>query len=101
MQHQDWEVTTFNKPVKKAAHVNKPKKHTLISDPTLHKQISQARVQKGFTQVKFAQSLGISQQVLARWEQGKETIPNNIIAKLEKILNVMLPRNKKVIIDDN
>lgn len=101
MQHQDWEVTTFKKPVKKLPKTNKSKMYTLISDPTLYKLIGQARVQNGFTQVKLAQSLGISQQVLTRWEQGKEIIPNDKIAKLEQILNVTLPRNKKKIIDDN
>ena len=48
----------------------------------------------------MANELGISEQVLGRWETNKETPENKDIAKIEKLLRIKLPRAQKVKIDE-
>ena len=109
MDHQDWNTITIgNKDntlkkekyeAAKKAQSNKaldPEVTHLEAPKQLGQQISQARNAKGKTQKVLSSELGISAQVLGRWESNKE-IPNNAqIAQIEKNLGVKLPRCKKV-----
>ncbi len=45
--------------------------------------------------------LGISEQVLGRWETNKDIPNNSDIAKIEKVLKIKLPRCQKIKIDEN
>ena len=58
--------------------------------------ICQMRTIKNKTQKVFAGELGISPQVLSRWETNKEIPTNTDLAKIERLLGIKLPRNKKV-----
>lgn len=106
MEHQDWNTVTFNTPssLKKRIdnqkiHSNKttnPEKFTLEAPNYLGKILSQARTAKNINQKQLSMQIGISQQILNRWESGKEFPNNSQIALLEKQLCVKLPRCKKV-----
>ena len=108
MEHQDWNSIKLNAPAVKntsnkshisANKVNKVEK--IIMKEPLGKIIAQARVINGKNQKELASSIGISQQILSRWEANKD-LPNNYqIALLEKTLKVKLPRCQKVYIDEN
>ena len=110
MNHtQDWETIILRKPVqiqknKPASSSNKtnyqkklesdeliiPKKINL----NLKKAIQTARTSKKISQKEFASKLGVPVQTITQYENGK-AIPNNaFISKMEKILNVKLPRVK-------
>lgn len=110
MQHQDWNTVTFNNnsetkrhEEQKKIHSNKttnPDDYIFEAPTTLGKTISRARAAKNMNQKQLAGVLGISTQILARWETNKE-IPNNAqIAKVEKTLGTKLPRSKKVLIEN-
>ena len=65
--------------------------------------LSQARLLKNFkTQNDFVKelnqktNLNISVQIYNKWESNKENPSNEQIAKIEKLLGVKLPRNKKI-----
>jgi len=73
----------------------------IIMKEPLGKLIAQARVITGKTQKDLASMVGISQQVLSRWEANKELPSNAQIALLEKTLKVKLPRTQKVYIKEN
>ena len=104
MEHQDWNAVALNtkKSVKFESSSNpKPKlivpKQLVTSEP-LGKLIAQARLTLNKDQKQFAALLGVSQQMLSRWESNKE-LPNNAqIALIEKTTKVKLPRCKKVVI---
>lgn len=104
MEHQDWNAVALNtkKSVKFESSSNpKPKlivpKQLVTSEP-LGKLIAQARLTLNKDQKQFAALLGVSQQMLSRWESNKE-LPNNAqIALIEKITKVKLPRCKKIVI---
>ena len=103
MEHQDWnpvflgnnsnknKLTTSNKTI--SQKLPNPEKIT-EAPANLGKLISQARM--GKPRDKIAQELGISSNILARWESGKDIPQNSDIAKIERILKVKLPRVKKV-----
>ena len=108
MEHQDWnsiklntsDKTSVKTSVKKTqASINKVEK--LIMKEPLGKIIAQARVINGKNQKELASSIGISQQILSRWEANKDLPTNYQIALLEKTLKVKLPRCQKVYVDEN
>ena len=121
MEHQDFKTITFNTKEKKAVDQNKKEVQKRISqkqvtqgtcdneivkvqaDKKLGQLLSQARLAKGFkTQGDFIKelnqktNLNISPQIYSKWENNKEIPTNEQIAKMEKVLNTKLPRNKKI-----
>ena len=103
MDHQDWNNITFNnvqnKEKKEKVNTNKApnsEKTHLEAPKELGKTIAQARTLKKKNQKELATDLGISQQLLSRWESNKEIPTNAQIAIIEKNLGVKLPRCKKV-----
>jgi ribosome-binding protein aMBF1 (putative translation factor) len=110
MEHQDWNSIKLNTPALKnkdtskkphisANKVNKVEK-VIMKEP-LGKIIAQARVINGKNQKELASMIGISQQILSRWEANKDLPTNYQIALLEKTLKVKLPRCQKVYVDEN
>jgi ribosome-binding protein aMBF1 (putative translation factor) len=68
----------------------------LRAPPELKKQIEQARLAKKLSRAELAQKLTVTEKVITEYETGK-TIPTNaFIARIEKELQVKLPRAKKV-----
>jgi putative transcription factor len=57
--------------------------------------IGQARNQKGLTQEKLAQLLNVPKADVNCWENGKTVPTGNLIAKMDRILGVKLPRPQK------
>jgi ribosome-binding protein aMBF1 (putative translation factor) len=109
MEHQDWNPIKINttmgnkNPIKKT-HANTlkvDKVEKLIMNEPLGKIIAQSRVINGKNQKELASMIGISQQILSRWEANKELPTNSQIALLEKTLKVKLPRCQKVYVDEN
>lgn len=111
MEHQDWNQITFQtqstntkKEANKKIHSNKvnedPDKVRLEAPKQLGQLISQARSTKSKTQKQLAQELGISSQILSRWESNKEVPTNAQLATIEKTLGIKLPRCKKVAAKD-
>jgi ribosome-binding protein aMBF1 (putative translation factor) len=108
MEHQDWNSIKLNMPaVKNKVTVNKAntskldKVEKVIMKEPLGKIIAQARVINGKNQKELASMIGISQQILSRWEANKDLPTNFQIALLEKTLKVKLPRCQKVYVDEN
>lgn len=106
MSHQDWDTITFNtvsnnKKKEESKKVNSNKKSNseshLEAPKDLGKIILQARTTKLKTQKQLAMELGISAQVLAKWETNREVPTNLQIAKIEKHIGVKLPRCKRII----
>lgn len=107
MEHQDWKTITFNnvsdnkKRIEaKKIHSNKksnPEEVKLEQQKNLGQLIAQARNTKNLNQKQLAFQLGVSSQILGRWESNKEILTNAQIASIEKITGVKLPRNKKVV----
>ena len=102
MEHQDWNTVALNakKSVKFETSIPlKPKLiivKQLVSNEPIGKLIAQSRLTLNKDQKQFAALLGVSQQMLSRWESNKE-LPNNAqIALIEKTTKVKLPRCKKV-----
>ena len=123
MEHQDFKTITFNSKEKKVLDQNKKEVQKRISqkqvssndnevvkvqaDKKLGQILSQARLAKGFkTQGDFIKelnqktNLNISAQIYGKWESNKEIPTNEQIAKMEKVLTVKLPRNKKIKIEN-
>lgn len=106
MEHQDWKSITFNnvsdnkkRDQAKKIHSNKtsnPEEVKLEQQKNLGQLIAQARNGKNLNQKQFAAQVGVSSQILGRWESNKEVLTNAQIASIEKITGVKLPRNKKV-----
>ena len=111
MAHQDWNIVKINnsnktKKLEQQQQQPQPQQQPqmitkIIMKEPLGKLIAQARVITGKTQKDLASIVGISQQVLSRWEANKELPNNSQIALLEKTLKVKLPRTQKVYIKDN
>ena len=110
MEHQDWNSIKLNTPaVKNKDTIKKPhiatnkidKVEKIIMKEPLGKIIAQARVINGKNQKELASMIGISQQILSRWEANKDLPTNSQIALLEKTLKVKLPRCQKVYVDEN
>ena len=104
MEHQDWKDVTLTakKSVKfenTVTHKTAPTKQLVMHEP-LGKLIAQSRLTLNSDQKRFAALLGVSTQMLSRWESNKE-LPNNAqIALIEKTTKVKLPRCKKVIVSE-
>ena len=115
MEHQDWNSIKLNtqavknkeKDTTKNTHIsaNKVDKvdkvEKIIMKEPLGKIIAKARVINGKNQKELASTIGISQQILSRWEANKDLPTNSQIALLEKTLKVKLPRCQKVYVDEN
>jgi ribosome-binding protein aMBF1 (putative translation factor) len=114
MDHQDWTPTIINgkntkekvavkkeKLDKLARYVPPPETIKIEASSNLGPLICQARTSKGIKQKDLATKLPISVSILSRWETGKEIPTNADIAKIEKILCIKLPRNKKIKVDPN
>tara|TARA_B100000787_G_scaffold170105_1_gene164043 strand:+ start:8018 stop:8359 length:342 start_codon:yes stop_codon:yes gene_type:complete len=106
MNHQDWQQCTFNTISNNAKQETLKKKNsTKTSNPehskleqsnNLGKIIAARRVDQHIKQKELANKIGVSVQVLNRWESNKEILTNSNIASIEKILGIKLPRNKKI-----
>ena len=64
------------------------------------KEFQKARLLKKKSQADVAKSLNIKQNIINEYESGKKVPDNLTIAKLERLLGVKLPRNKKIKITD-
>jgi predicted PilT family ATPase len=124
MEHQDFKPVIFNSKSEKnkKASIDKQKKEVqnkisqkvtnpeevkIEADKKLGQLLSQARLAKGFNkQSDFVNdfnsksNLKISLQLYTKWEANKDVPTNEQIAKMEKVLCVKLPRNKKIKIDN-
>ena len=101
MDHQDWNPVVFNavrenRPPKPPKPPKPPEETTMEAPKLLGQLIGQARTAKGKKRKQFAADMGVTEAVMARWETDKEKPTNEDLAKMEKILGVKLPRNKKV-----
>jgi DNA-binding transcriptional regulator YiaG len=103
MEHQDWKAVTLTakKSVKFENNVIPiPRTKQLVIHEPLGKLIAQSRLTLNSDQKRFAALLGVSTQMLSRWECNKE-LPNNAqIALIEKITKVKLPKCKKVVVSE-
>ena len=103
MNHQDWNHITFkNTNTNTKIQETKKEKQFLDKDnikieqtSNLGQLILQARNTKKLNQKELAFQLGVSSQVLNRWETNKEILTNAQIALIEKKTGIKLPRNKK------
>ena len=100
MEHQDWSAVKIGqkkdiKPVKPIQNKGTITKQ-LVSNEPLGKLIAKSRLTLNKDQKCFAALLGVSQQMLSRWESNKELPTNAQIALIEKTTKVKLPRSKKV-----
>jgi len=103
MEHQDWKAVTLTakKSVKFENNVIPiPKTKQLVMHEPLGKLIAQSRLTLNSDQKRFAALLGVSTQMLSRWECNKELPTNAQIALIEKITKVKLPRCKKVVVSE-
>ena len=123
MEHQDFNTITFNTKSEKAkkqetTEIKKKISQKQVttndneiikveSDKKLGQLLSQSRLTLGFkTQTDFIKELNqktnmnVSQQIYSKWESNKEAPTNEQIAKMEKVLKVKLPRNKKIKIEN-
>ena len=109
LQHQDWNNITFNKNnnsntsnSNRTTNTKIEKNETKLDFPKeLGKLIMQSRNALKKTQKELSNEIGISQQILSRWESGKEFPTNLQIANIEKNLKVKLPRGKKIPINSD
>tara|TARA_B100000900_G_C20521234_1_gene692253 strand:- start:576 stop:914 length:339 start_codon:yes stop_codon:yes gene_type:complete len=106
MQHQDWKSITFNtvsetkkQTLAKKINSNKttnPEEVKVEQQKNLGQLIAHARNTKKLNQKQLASQIGVSSQILGRWESNKEILTNAQIASIEKITGIKLPRNKKM-----
>ena len=68
----------------------------LKAPPELKTLLQQGRVSKKMTQQDLAKKLGMPAQVIHDYERGQGPANNSFVAKLEKELQIKLPRFKKV-----
>lgn len=104
MSFQDWEkvfmTNTKDKPVQPSNP--KPVIDTHQSEPfpkistELKTAIQQARLAKKMSQKDLAQKLNLPISIIIDYEKGTAIPNNSFISKLEKTLNVKLPRIKKI-----
>jgi DNA-binding transcriptional regulator YiaG len=103
LSHQDWEPVILQKtkkPVisgekKTAIHhaktMSKLEHEDFVPDKPVTsygKFLQQARLTKKFNQKSIASKLGVSAKTVQLWECGKEIIPGNKIAAINRLLNV-------------
>jgi DNA-binding transcriptional regulator YiaG len=106
MEHQDWNAVSLNaKKSVKFDNTSNPKPKPiivkqLVSNEPIGKLIAQSRLTLNKDQKQFAALLGVSQQMLSRWECNKELPTNAQIALIEKITKVKLPRCKKMVVSE-
>ena len=120
MEHQDYKTIVFNNKEKKINDEKKRETQKKISqltnnmenvkiesDKKLGQMLSQARLAKGFIkqsdfikELTTKTNLNISIQIYSKWESNKKIPSNEQIAKMERVLGVKLPRNKKIKISD-
>jgi DNA-binding transcriptional regulator YiaG len=106
MEHQDWNAVALNaKKSVKLDNTSNPKPKPiivkqLVSSEPIGKLIAQSRLTLNKDQKQFAALLGVSQQMLSRWECNKELPTNAQIALIEKITKVKLPRCKKMVVSE-
>ena len=109
--HQDWEQVILVKPKTTTSNtLDKPNpahyKKTraldgdeIVAPPKaskeLKKAIQQARMAKKMGQKELASSMNVPLQTIVSYENGKAVPSNGFIAKLEKKLQVVLPRPSK------
>lgn len=107
MNHQDWQTVVLSHKKndigkKSTPNPNVCKQETkLVAPPNLGSLISQARTTVKKNRKELSMQLGISEQVLGRWESNKDIPNNNDIAKIEKLLKIKLPRCQKIKIDQD
>ena len=111
MNHQDWQQCTFNTisnnakqetfKKKNSTKTSNPEQFKLEQSNNLGKIIAARRVEQNIKQKELANKIGVSEQVLNRWESNKEILTNSNIATIEKILRIKLPRNKKIKVPEN
>ena len=115
LQHQDWNNITFNTNSKNTNNninnnnnnnnnnkTTNTRNETKLDFPKeLGKIIMQSRNASKKTQKELSNELGISLQILSRWESGKEFPTNLQIANIEKLLKIKLPRGKKILINSD
>lgn len=119
MEHQDWTTVILTKPKStlnksnnnsnnksnknNVGHITKKQREIEGDDIIKPKKISndikisiqKARLAKKMSQKELAQALGVQQQIIVNYENGK-AIPNNqFISKIEKMLNTKIPRIKQ------
>ena len=104
MEHQDWNTVVIQKKKPKKIVQKTEKKITENRDVQIQNKkfgqiLLQCRTAKKETQETLSNKLGINKNILKNWENNNEIPSNAEIAKIEKILNVKLPRNKKTIIE--
>jgi ribosome-binding protein aMBF1 (putative translation factor) len=105
MNDQDWDTIFITKnkekPIQKQTGP-KPPVDTHQAEPLpkvtveLKTAIQQARISKKLSQKDLAQKLNLPVSVINDYEKGTAIPENSFIAKLEKTLEVKLPRIKKV-----
>ena len=108
-QHQDWNEVVLRKPVEikkggnQSSHKSKSQQllegDDIVTPPKTNKElrlaIQQARLSKKLSQKELATRMNTTIQIISQYENGK-AVPNNaFISRLEKQLNVKLPRIKK------
>ena len=117
---QDWNIIVFNsnenkqksekrKEVEKkiSQKVVNNEEVKIVADKKLGQILSQARLAKGINkQLDFINELNkvglnISVQIYSKWESNKEIPTNDQIAKMERVLSIKLPRNKKIKVNEN
>jgi ribosome-binding protein aMBF1 (putative translation factor) len=117
---QDWNIIVFNskenkqksekrKEVEKkiSQKVVNDEEVKIVADKKLGQILSQARLAKGINkQLDFVNELNkvglnISVQIYSKWESNKEIPTNDQIAKMERVLSIKLPRNKKIKVNEN
>ena len=104
MEHQNWDPIIFSQPdtQKRSENEKRISQQTYTEDvkieapKSLGQLICVARTTKSKTQKQLATELGISHNIISRWEIGKEIPSNADIAAIEKKLGIKLPRCKKV-----
>lgn len=105
MNDQDWETIFITKEKDKPVQPQtgpKPPIDTHQAEPLpkvtveLKTAIQQARLAKKISQKDLAQKLNIPVSIIIEYEKGTAVPNNGFIAKLEKTLEVKLPRIKKI-----
>ena len=111
MEHQDWETIVLKKPpdqkkiqqqISKAGPKPTPGVNydeEGVAPPkiptNLKKAIQQGRLAKRMSQKDLANKLNVSLNDIVNYENGKAVPNNQFISRIEKVLNVKLPRVKK------
>ena len=103
MEHQDWNNVVFSDNNKKNNTSSDKPKYTeeeiKYSSSKFGQTLLKSRTEANKTQKQLAQEMGIAVQFITRWESNKELPNNKQISIMEKILNIKLPRLKKIIIE--